>query len=58
MAQQSTASRIQLHNITAFMTLNVNTLQILADSFNTPFMDMIFNTAQSLTKIVQVNFPS
>jgi hypothetical protein len=43
-----------LKNITACLTVAANTLEILAKSFNTPFVEAICNTTQSLLKCIQV----
>jgi hypothetical protein len=33
-----------------------NTLQIIADSINTPFLDAIINTTQTVLEKIQVGF--
>jgi hypothetical protein len=38
------------------LAIAVNTLEILADNFNTPFLVAISNTTRSLLKNVEVNF--
>ncbi|KAJ7910206.1 hypothetical protein B0H13DRAFT_1877002 [Mycena leptocephala] len=53
MPRQPTVAEIRLNSITTCLTRAANTYEILADSFKTPFSDVICNTAQSLLKCIQ-----
>jgi hypothetical protein len=55
MPSQPTATETRLNNGITCLTGVVETLEILADSFKTPFLEPISNTARSLLTIVQVN---
>jgi hypothetical protein len=54
MAPQRTVRQIRLNNIISCLTFIADTLQILASSFKTPFLEAISNTTQSLLKNIQV----
>ncbi|KAJ7839758.1 hypothetical protein B0H13DRAFT_1911078 [Mycena leptocephala] len=45
--------QIRLNNITTCLTLTADTIELLASSLNTPFLEAISNTTQSLLKNVQ-----
>ncbi|KAJ7906794.1 hypothetical protein B0H13DRAFT_2333143 [Mycena leptocephala] len=53
MPPQLTVSEIRLNNITACVTAALDTLDILANSLNTPFLAAITSTTQSLLKNIQ-----
>jgi hypothetical protein len=55
MPLQPSVTQIRLNNIITCLTVTADTLQILANSLNTPFLGAISNTTQSLLKNVQVN---
>ncbi|KAJ7821796.1 hypothetical protein B0H13DRAFT_1920532 [Mycena leptocephala] len=46
-------TQIRLNNITTCLTVTADTVKILASSLNTPFLEAISNTTQSLLKNVQ-----
>ncbi|KAJ7920515.1 hypothetical protein B0H13DRAFT_1867585 [Mycena leptocephala] len=48
-----TPTQIRLNNIVTCLTLTANTVQILATTLETPFLEAISNTTQSLLKHVQ-----
>ncbi|KAJ7933215.1 hypothetical protein B0H13DRAFT_1856247 [Mycena leptocephala] len=50
MSPQPTVTEVRLNNITTCLTRAVNTYEIVAGSFKTPFSDAICNTTQSLLK--------
>jgi hypothetical protein len=56
MSPHPTPTQIRLNNIVTCLTLTVNTVEILAITLATPFLEAISNTTQSLLKHVQVNF--
>ncbi|KAJ6564232.1 hypothetical protein B0H19DRAFT_1258698 [Mycena capillaripes] len=43
-----------MSNITTCLTISMNTLELLAQSFNSPFLEALSNTAGSLLKNVQL----
>ncbi|KAJ7888455.1 hypothetical protein B0H13DRAFT_2533394 [Mycena leptocephala] len=53
MPPQPTVTQMRLDNITACLTITANTLEILASSLKSPFLDAISNTTQSLLKKMQ-----
>ncbi|KAJ7154909.1 hypothetical protein C8R43DRAFT_1186258 [Mycena crocata] len=52
MPPRSSLTQIRANNILASLSIAVNTLELLCDSFNTPFLDAILRTTQSLVKYV------
>ncbi|KAJ7909247.1 hypothetical protein B0H13DRAFT_1877873 [Mycena leptocephala] len=50
MPPQPTLTQIRLNNITTCLTITVNTLEILVTSLESPFLEAISNTTQSLLK--------
>jgi hypothetical protein len=55
MPTQPSTTQIRLNHITACLTLTADTVKLLASSLNTPFLEAISNTTQSLLKNIQVN---
>ncbi|KAJ6535861.1 hypothetical protein DFH09DRAFT_1402643 [Mycena vulgaris] len=53
MPPQPIATEIRLNNILKCFTIAVDTLEVLANSFKTPFLEPISNTAKSLLAAVQ-----
>ncbi|KAJ6520999.1 hypothetical protein DFH09DRAFT_1426346 [Mycena vulgaris] len=53
MPPQPTVTEIRLNNILKCVTIAVDTLEVLAHSFKTPFLEPISNTAKSLLTVVQ-----
>ncbi|KAJ7903069.1 hypothetical protein B0H13DRAFT_1882329 [Mycena leptocephala] len=53
MSPQPASTHIRLKHITTCLAITVNTLEILADSIQTPFLAGISNTTQSLLKSTQ-----
>ncbi|KAJ7888451.1 hypothetical protein B0H13DRAFT_2277398 [Mycena leptocephala] len=53
MPPQPTVTQIRLNNITACLTIAVNTLEILASSLKSPFLAAISNTTRSLLEKMQ-----
>ncbi|KAJ7907789.1 hypothetical protein B0H13DRAFT_1879244 [Mycena leptocephala] len=53
MPPQPTVTQIRLNNITACLMVTANTLEILASSLKSPFLEAISNTTQSLLKNMQ-----
>ncbi|KAJ7818167.1 hypothetical protein B0H14DRAFT_3147938, partial [Mycena olivaceomarginata] len=53
MPSQPTASQVQLNNITTCLMMTTNALQLLATNFDTPFLQAILNTTQSLLDHIQ-----
>jgi hypothetical protein len=56
MSPHPTLAQYRMNNIVTCLTLTTNTLQILATTLETPFLEAISNTTQSLLKHVQVKF--
>lgn len=56
MPPQPTVAELRMNNIHTCLIAAVNTLEVLADSLNTPFLDVISSTTQSLLQNIQVNF--
>ncbi|KAJ7899920.1 P-loop containing nucleoside triphosphate hydrolase protein [Mycena leptocephala] len=50
MPPQPTLTQIRLNNITTCLTITANTLEILVGSLESPFLEAISNTTQSLLK--------
>ncbi|KAJ7813289.1 hypothetical protein B0H14DRAFT_3750856 [Mycena olivaceomarginata] len=48
-----TATQNKLENMVICLTMMTNTLQIIADSMKTPFLDAIINTTQAVLKNIQ-----
>jgi hypothetical protein len=55
MSPQVSTTQIHLNNITTCLTLTADAIELLASSLNTPFLEAISNTTQSLLKNIQVN---
>jgi hypothetical protein len=55
MPPQPSATQIRLNNIVTCLTATADTVQILANSLKTPFLEAISNTTHSLLKSIQVN---
>ncbi|KAJ7818565.1 hypothetical protein B0H13DRAFT_2455061 [Mycena leptocephala] len=53
MPPQVSTTQIRLNNITTCLALTVDTVELLASSLNTPFLEAISNTTQSLLKNIQ-----
>ncbi|KAJ7818193.1 P-loop containing nucleoside triphosphate hydrolase protein, partial [Mycena olivaceomarginata] len=53
MPSQPTASQVRLNNITTCLMMTINALQLLATNFDTPFLQAISNTTQSLLDHIQ-----
>ncbi|KAJ7823183.1 hypothetical protein B0H13DRAFT_2446361 [Mycena leptocephala] len=53
MPPQVSVTQIRLNNITTCLALTVDTVELLASSLNTPFLEAISNTTQSLLKNIQ-----
>ncbi|KAJ7729722.1 P-loop containing nucleoside triphosphate hydrolase protein, partial [Mycena olivaceomarginata] len=53
MPSQPTASQVRLNNITTCLMMTINALQLLATNFDTPFLQAILNTTQSLMDHIQ-----
>ncbi|KAJ7712663.1 hypothetical protein B0H14DRAFT_3637647 [Mycena olivaceomarginata] len=53
MPSQPTASQVRLNNITTCLMMTINALQLLATNFDTPFLQAILNTTQSLLDHIQ-----
>jgi hypothetical protein len=56
MPPQPTVTQIRLNNITKCLTITANTLEILVGSLNSPFLEAISNTTQSLLENIEVNY--
>ncbi|KAJ6529258.1 hypothetical protein B0H19DRAFT_1083016 [Mycena capillaripes] len=56
MPSQPTITEIRLKNITKCLSVNAETLGMLASSAKAPFLEAISNTTQSLLKNIPVNF--
>jgi hypothetical protein len=56
MPPQPTVTQIRLNNITECLTITSNTLEILAGSLKSPFLEAISNTTHSLLKNIQVHY--
>jgi hypothetical protein len=54
MAPKSTVPQDHLKNITGCLAVAADTLEILSDNLNVPFLGAICNTTQSLLKNIQV----
>lgn len=54
MPPQPSVTEARLNHITTCLTVALDTLEVLSDSFNTPFLGVISTTTQSLLKYVQV----
>jgi TRAP-type C4-dicarboxylate transport system substrate-binding protein len=52
----STIIQTRLENVAKCLTMATDTLQIIADSINTPFLDAIINTTQTVLEKIQVGF--
>jgi hypothetical protein len=46
----------RLENVVIGLTMTTNTLQIIADSIQTPFLGAIINTTQAVLQNIQVSF--
>ncbi|KAJ7821123.1 hypothetical protein B0H14DRAFT_1337019 [Mycena olivaceomarginata] len=53
MPSQPTASQVRLNNITTCLMMTINALELLANNFDTPFLQAILNTTQSLLDHIQ-----
>ncbi|KAJ7838342.1 hypothetical protein B0H13DRAFT_1911911 [Mycena leptocephala] len=53
MPPQVSTTQIRLNNITTCLALTVDTVELLASSLNTPFLEAISNTTRSLLKNIQ-----
>jgi hypothetical protein len=51
-----TVTQNRLENMVICLTMMTNTLQIIADSMKTPFLDAIISTTQAVLKNIQVSF--
>ncbi|KAJ7845093.1 hypothetical protein B0H13DRAFT_1908531 [Mycena leptocephala] len=54
MSPPPSPTHIRLNNIVTYLTLTANTVEILATTLATPFLEAISNTTQSLLKHVQI----
>lgn len=50
------ATQTRLENMAICLSMTTNTLQIIADSMKTPFLDAIINTTNAVLKNIQVSF--
>jgi hypothetical protein len=57
MPSQSTITKVRLNNILTGLNGAVNTLELFATSFNTPFLTVISSTVCSLQVAMQVRSP-
>ena len=57
MSPQPTATQIRLDGIATCLMMAVDALERLADTFNTPLLEAISNTTQSLLKCIEVHSP-
>jgi hypothetical protein len=48
-------AQTRLKNVAICLTMSTNTLQIIADSMKTPFLDAIINTTNAVLKNIQVS---
>jgi hypothetical protein len=55
MLTQLTDTQVRLNTLTTCFTITVETLEILANSLQTDFLEAIANTTQSLLKNIEVN---
>ncbi|KAJ7800129.1 hypothetical protein B0H13DRAFT_1932770 [Mycena leptocephala] len=53
MSPKPSFTQIRLNNITTCLTRTADTIELLASSLNTPFLEAISNTTQSLLKKIQ-----
>lgn len=51
---QPSAAQIRLQNVAACLTITANTLEIIADSLNTPFLGAIVATTRSVLENIEV----
>jgi hypothetical protein len=51
-----TITQTRLENLATCLTMTINTLQVIVDSMNTPFLGAILNTTQALLKNIHVSF--
>jgi hypothetical protein len=52
----STGTQNKLDNVVRGLTMTTDTLEIIADSMQTPFFGSIINTTQAILKNIQVSF--
>jgi hypothetical protein len=52
----SIVTQNRLANVVTGLTMATNTLEVIADSIQTPFLGAIINTTQAVLKNIQVNF--
>jgi hypothetical protein len=52
----SIAPQNRLENLVTSLTMAINTLEIIADSIQTPFLGAIINTTQAVLENIQVSF--
>jgi hypothetical protein len=55
MPPHPTVAQIRLNNISKCLAVTADTLEIIANSLKTPFLQAIVNTTQSLLENIQVN---
>jgi hypothetical protein len=55
MPTQLTDTQVRLNTLTTCFAITVETLEILANSVQTDFLEAIANTTQSLLKNIEVN---
>jgi hypothetical protein len=51
-----TVTQNRLDNVVTGLTMTTNTLEIIADSIQTPFLGAIINTTQAVLNNIQVSF--
>jgi hypothetical protein len=52
----STVTQNQLENVVTGLTMTTNTLEIIVDSIQIPFLGAIVNTTQAVLQNIQVSF--
>jgi hypothetical protein len=52
----SITTQNRLENVVTGLTMATNTLEIIADSIQTPFLGAIINTTQAVLENIQVSF--
>jgi hypothetical protein len=52
----STIAKNRQENVVICLTMATNTLQIIADNFETPFLGAIINTTHAVIENIQVSF--
>jgi hypothetical protein len=52
---QPAVIQVRLNAVTTSLTITANTLEVLADTLDTPFLGAIVNTTQAVVKNIEVS---